>query len=224
MKKYSVKITLSDQRTIVSKLYANTDGEAVSRVSSNAEFGKFAGTSTVKNIEVEEIPADPNPFTPSDFDFFIDTLKPSGWYRVIDRRTGCIVSFLEGQFNRTATVVQPPEPPEGATDDQATQYAAEAMRRIGDYVAAYHYNTATRGHIPYKQLLGMQYRTIRESKGLSLNELATILQLPDTKPIERIESGWIMENRFSRMEQIAEALGCTLQLIPDTLHEFTTQQ
>lgn len=129
MKRFLIKIKLSDGYYANIRVTAEDGDAAISRIENQPEFINFIEGREILKIEFEEIPI--VPISPDNY-----LLQPSatkGWWVVTDIRRNIVVKFHEGDFNNTQqnTILF-----DDANMDEL-EYAT-AMREIGEYMHQYH--------------------------------------------------------------------------------------
>lgn len=127
--------------------------------------------------------------------------KP-GYYICTDTKYNLVCTFKEGAFNQTQEVTDITEL------DLSAAELATAMRKMAEWLQAHHPDIL---FINYRTFIGQRIRSIRESKGLTQENLATLTGL-NKQNISRIELGKY-NNRIDILGIIAEALDCRIDFI-----------
>lgn len=130
--------------------------------------------------------------------------EKSGWLVCTDTSLGLVCRFKQGEFNETQkfTLLEDSSP-----DAQAL---AKAARRMGDWLAAYHYYAVFGSVLPARLAIGKQIAFIRESKGWTQAMLAEEAGI-DQANVCKIEMGRY-NTTVDVLGRIADALGCTLTM------------
>jgi hypothetical protein len=129
MKRFLIKIKLSDGYQANIRVTAKDGDAAIRRIENQPEFIKFIEGREILEIEFEEIPI--VPISPDNY-----LLQPSatkGWWVVTDIKRNIVVKFQQGKFNDTQqnTILF-----DDATMNEL-EYAT-AMRELGEYMNQYH--------------------------------------------------------------------------------------
>ena len=129
MKRFLIKIKLSDGYQANIRVTAEDGDTAIKRIENQPEFINFIEGREILEIEFEEIPI--IPVSPDNY-----LLQPSatkGWWVVTDIKRNIVVKFQQGKFNDTQqnTILF-----DDATMNEL-EYAT-AMRELGEYMIQYH--------------------------------------------------------------------------------------
>lgn len=129
MKRFLIKIKLSDGYYANIRVTAEDGEAAIRRIENQPEFINFIEGREILEVEFEEIPN--IPISPDNY-----LLQPSatkGWWVVTDIKRNIVVKFQQGKFNDTQqnTILF-----DDATMNEL-EYAT-AMRELGEYMNQYH--------------------------------------------------------------------------------------
>lgn len=102
MKRYSVKITLSDGSVTDAKVTARSENEAIQRVIATDQFLDFSNGKDIVETDVTSIPIEP--IDDVRFSIRIALNKP-GWYIIHDSSSGIRIEWKKGMFNETNRVI-----------------------------------------------------------------------------------------------------------------------
>ncbi len=130
LKRFLVRVVLSNGNRINSRVSAINGDVAIKRIMSQPEFLDFIGDATITKATFEEIPVG-EPVAPENY-----VLQPStdkGWWVCTDKKRNIVCKFKEGDFQNTQknTIL---------FEDKDTDEleVATAMREMGDYLQAHH--------------------------------------------------------------------------------------
>ena len=128
MKRYRIKIKLSNGDEVNSTVEARNQADASKRLEQTPEFARFVGPNEIVSMEVEPIPIEPI----DNERFAVTTIdnKP-GWYVVADLDNMIKIEWKKGMYNETQRVL-----PIGKGKPLDAQQGATAMREIADYLIA----------------------------------------------------------------------------------------
>ena len=204
-----VKLTTDTGVEINVRVSAINQAEAIKKITSNnAIADAISEHGAIKKIDVDETDSTPLDFiNPHEF-MVIQSPKNPNRRRCIDMLTDCWVEWEVGNYSKTALSNTPTDWNGDAVE------TATAMRRIGDYLAAYHYNILFEtSYISIYQMMGQQIKTRREELGMTTGEFAGVVGQNEDRIID-IENGKVAWNKVGLQVDIATALGCQWQLVP----------
>ena len=129
LRRFLVKILLSDGNRANVRVYAPDGDLAIRRIMEQPELVNFIGDAEILKVEYEEIPA--VPLSPENF--LLQKSSDKGWWVVTDKRRNIVCKFKEGDFQNTqkSTVLF-------ENSDLTELEIATSMREIADYLQAHH--------------------------------------------------------------------------------------
>lgn len=128
MRKYNIKVTLSDGNEINSNVDADDEFDALSILRRNDVYVDFVGSRLVKEIVIKSSSETRHN---DESRFYFRESSEDGWYVVSDIDTGISVKFKRGDFNSSQYTSS-----QGSCVD-ALQIAS-SLREIADYVRRNH--------------------------------------------------------------------------------------
>ena len=130
MRRYHIKIYLSDQSVIDARAEADSIEDAVDKIMLTDQAKEFLGDNEIESvqlIETEEI----GPVNPKRF--LLQESSDPGYWVVTDQQNGLVCKFLERNFNKTQKTTDINDNP--ITDPLTL---ATALREIGDFLYSKH--------------------------------------------------------------------------------------
>lgn len=205
--KYKITVTTPDDRTMVVRLTAKNQADAISILQRQQGLHAFLDGDKIHRIEVE-----PDPTT--DSKCYADTCKleriGAAEYRCTDNETGAAVEFTARRFNETAHSVT-----NGTVQDEYE--GAKAMKRIADWLQCYRLALVTKDTPNPQAVFDRQMSVAADRSGYTADELSalsgvgigSIIRLYDNTRRQTTQN-W----RVSQLIDTIEALGYTLTLTP----------
>ena len=130
MRRYHIKIYLSDQSVIDARAEADSIEDAVDKIMLTDQAKKFLGDNEIESVQLidtEEI----GPVPPERF--ILQESSDPGYWVVTDQQNGLVCKFLERNFNKTQKTTDINDNP--ITDPLTL---ATALREIGDFLYSKH--------------------------------------------------------------------------------------
>lgn len=130
MRKYHIKIYLSDHNVIDAKAEANSIEDAVDKIVTTDQARDFIGNNDIERIQLldtEELKPVPKER------FLLQESTDPGYWVVTDKQNGLVCKFLERQYNKNHKITDLNDSP--ITDPLTL---ATALREMGEYLAAQH--------------------------------------------------------------------------------------
>ena len=130
MRRYHIKIYLSDQSVIDAKTEADSLEEAVDKIMATDQAKEFLGDNDIESVQL----VDTEDITPSAPDrFLLQESTDPGYWVVTDLQNGTVCKFLERNFNKSQKTTDINDKP--ITDPLTL---ATSLREIGDFLHSKH--------------------------------------------------------------------------------------
>lgn len=130
MRRYHIKIYLSDRSVIDAKTEADSLEDAVDKIMATDQAKEFLGDNDIESVQL----VDTEDITPSAPDrFLLQESTDPGYWVVTDLQNGIVCKFLERNFNKTQKTTDINDNP--ITDPLTL---ATALREMGDFLFSKH--------------------------------------------------------------------------------------